>query len=190
MYFPSSTSLQGFDGFSVATPKDGVHWEPAGTPIRTPRGIQTEGSNHNLPAFADGRIDMQQGTILEGKVIFPADAEESNPGICFETTAGEYHAIRFLSYSVTVAGKIKADGTGFEPVQKVNRDLRSRKKAKFRLLARQDIIELYLDDILFNVYSLPLSANARIGFLDSAEGIGKIKGWMMTLTDQQLDIFQ
>jgi hypothetical protein len=61
-----------------------------------------------------------------------------------------------------------------------------RKKAKFRLLARHDIIELYLDDILFNVYSLPLPAMAKIGFLNNGKGIREIKHYTMILPDQFL----
>jgi hypothetical protein len=122
--------------------------------------------------------------------MFSGDVAESIPGICFETTDGEHHTIRLLSSSATAAGKIRSDGTGFEPAQEINRDLPLKKKSDFRLLARHDIIELYLDDFLFNVYSLPLPADARIGFLNNAKGISKVKTWTMTLPDQQLDKFQ
>ena len=142
--------------------------------------------NNNRPAFPDETFDIQRGTILEGDVKFSGNAKDEFPGICFETTEGDYYAILLISSSATAGGKISTDATGFEPDQEIDRDMPLRKKSKFRLLARHDIIELYLDDILFNVYSLPLPAMAKIGFLNNGKGIREIKYYTMTLPDQFL----
>jgi len=159
------------------------------------KGIQKDvklnrqnGGNNNRPVFPNETFDMQRGTIIEGNIKFSPNAAEESPGICFESPNGGYNAIRLLSSSATAAGKISVDGTGFLPDQEIDRDMPLRKTANFRLLARHDIIEFYMDDILFNVYSIPLPANAKIGFLNNARGIKKIKTWTTTLPNQQLPL--
>jgi len=145
-----------------------------------------------IPAFANGMLDVRRGTVVEGTVYFEDLAEVNVPGIWLETEVGPCAAIRMLSSSETLGGVTGRDGSNFtdkglsklERWQHVQRDLPLLPEVSFRLLFRHSHIELYLDDYLFNVYSLPEPFTGRIGFMDGGAGIGKLKAWTMTLTEE------
>ena len=103
-----------------------------------------------------------------------------------ESQNGTASAIRFLSASTTSGGSIQPDGSGFtaDPQQQVDRELPDKLRVRFRLLLRRDLLELYFDDVLMNVYSLPKPASGRIGFLNNAGGIGELKAWTMSLPEE------
>jgi len=145
----------------------------------TPR-LQNTGSAV-APAFLESAVDVRRGTILEGSVNF-----EHAPGLVFESEGGTLTAIRLLSATATEAGAIQPDGTKFTalPRQSINRDLPAKPASRLRLLLRHSLAELYLDDALFNVLSLPKAATGRIGFLNNATGISGLKAWTMTLPDE------
>ena len=75
----------------------------------------------------------------------------------------------FSAASATLGGTIHPDGSGFtvDPLQRIDRDLPAKHQVRFRLLLRHGMVELYFDEILMNVYSLPNSASGRIGFLNN-----------------------
>jgi hypothetical protein len=81
---------------------------------------------------------------------------------------------------------MQPDGSGFaaDPQQAIDRQLPAKSPARFRLLVRHSLIELYLNDVLMNVYSLPTAASGRIGLLHDAVGISDLQAWTMTLPDE------
>ena len=143
-------------------------------------------TNDSQPVFVDDTLDMQRGTILEGVITFSKNTQHTPNGIILECNGGKEVAIEFVSSSVTLAGKINSDGSNFEPDQTINRELPIRAKAQFRLLVRHGLLELYLNDYLFNIYQIPGNLTGRIGFLNGASGISKPGMWTMTLPDQEL----
>jgi hypothetical protein len=142
---------------------------------------QQTGKNGTGPAFITASVNVRCGTILEGSVNF-----NQTSGLVFESAGGTLTAIRLLSATATEAGPIQPDGTKFTalPKQSVNRDLPAKPASRWRLLLRHSLVELYLDDVLFNVLSLPKAATGRIGFLNNAVGISDLKVWTMTLSDE------
>ena len=148
--------------------------------------------NDLIPALAKGLLDIRNGTIVEGEVSFQDIANGAIPGIWVETIEGPCAAIRILSSSETIGGVTDRDGSNFtvdgmtklERWQHVNRDLPLQSEVSFRLLIRHSHIELYLDDYLLNVYSLPEPFTGRIGFLENGIGISKLKAWTMTLPEE------
>lgn len=80
---------------------------------------------------------------------------------------------------------MKPDGTGFQVAgkQSIDRQLPPKPQARFRLLVRHSLVELYLDDVLMNAFSLPEASNGRIGLLNGGEGLSDLKAWTMTLPD-------
>jgi hypothetical protein len=137
-----------------------------------------------LPALLSKSVDVSQGVVLEGFVEFNKRSEAAVPGLLIASEAGTASAIRFLSASVTDGGGIKPDGGGFaaDPQQRVDRELPAKSRVRFRLLLRRDLLELYFDDYLMNIYSLPKNANGQIGFLNNASGVSDLKAWTMTLS--------
>jgi hypothetical protein len=138
------------------------------------------------PAFFNQRVDLQCGVIMEGVVEFPEASAVAVPGLMIESEEETASAIRFLSASRTAGGTIQPDGSGFtaDTQQQVDRELPAKSQVRFRLLLRRDLLELYFDDFLMNVYSLPNAASGRIGFLNNASGISDLKAWTMTLPEE------
>ncbi|MCY2990667.1 MAG: hypothetical protein NTY19_22730 [Planctomycetota bacterium] len=133
------------------------------------------------PAFLESAVDVRRGTMLEGSVNF-----KQAPGFVFESAGGTLTAIRLLSATATEAGPIQPDGTKFTalPGHSINRDLPTKPTSRWSLLFRHSLVELYLDDVLFNVLSLPEAATGRIGVLNNASGISDLKACTMTLPDE------
>ena len=138
------------------------------------------------PAFLDAALDVRRGSILEGDVTFNDTSSPERAGLVIECVDGPAGAIRFLSASATLGGTIHPDGSGFtiDPLQRIDRDLPAKHEVPFRLLLRHGMVELYFDDILMNVYSLPKSASGRIGFMNNGAAITGLKAWSMTLPDE------
>ena len=155
--------------------------DPLGTRLK-----REERPESPLPALFNQRFDLRRGTILEGVVEFPESPAAPVPGLLIESEEETASAIRFLSASATVGGSIKPDGSGFtaDAQQQVDRELPAKSRVRFRLLLRRDLLELYFDNVLMNVHSLPKTANGRIGFLNNATGISELKAWTMTLSEE------
>jgi hypothetical protein len=144
------------------------------------------GPSGTLPAFFNGCVDLRRGVIVEGIMEFPGASAGAIPGLLIESQDGTASAIRFLSASTTSGGSIQSDGSGFaaDPQQQTDRELPAKPRVRFRLLLRRDLLELYFDDVLMNVYSLPKPASGRIGFLNNASSISELQAWTMSLTEK------
>ena len=154
-----------------------------------PRAVRLNRSADNkaaTPAFLDAIVDVRRGSILEGVVTFNDASSSERAGLVIECVDGPAGAIHFLSASATLGGTIHPDGSGFavDPLQRIDRDLPAKHQVQFRLLLRHGMVELYFDEILMNVYSLPNSASGRIGFLNNGTAIMGLKAWTMTLPDE------
>jgi hypothetical protein len=141
-------------------------------------------ANDGAPVFFESPVDVRRGTVVEGLVEFPTDAAATFPGFAFEC-AGGMGAICLRSSCSSEAGLMKPDGTGFQVAgkQSIDRQLPPKPQARFRLLVRHSLVELYLDDVLMNAFSLPEASNGRIGLLNGGEGLSDLKAWTMTLPD-------
>jgi hypothetical protein len=150
-----------------------------------PRIKPAQGGEEAAVAYLDASVNVPRGTILEGVVTFPEDAEADRPGVEIDCAEGPAGAIQLVSSSSTAGGTRDPQGKWFhkDPRQGPDRQLPPKAQARFRLLVRHSLVELYLDDVLMNVYSLPKPASGRIGFLNNASGISELKAWTMTLPE-------
>jgi hypothetical protein len=139
------------------------------------------------PVFLAAPVDVRRGTILEGTVRFTEGTNLRHPGVFMACERGPGGAIVFQSSSAAVAGTLRDDGSGFapDPRHTIDRSLPAKPQARFRILIRHSLVESYVDDVLFNVFSLPQPASGRVGFLEGAAGIGDLKAWTMNLSDEE-----
>ncbi len=86
-------------------------------------------------------------------------------GFYLERNNAEGTAVRIHTSSFTDFGLINRDGTFFRQDDLVDRALSPVTQGKFRLLLRQPFLELYLNDVLIQCYSLPEESTNRIGLL-------------------------
>jgi hypothetical protein len=81
------------------------------------------------------------------------------------------------STGVAELGPMKADGTDFKAEKRVDREMKFRSSAVFRLLVKGSLTEFYLDDILIESFALPANATGRIGLINAEDTMGTLKAW-------------
>jgi len=137
-------------------------------------------------AAADGPIgmlgntfDVERGTIIEGTLALPAAPGARRRGLYIECSKGAGSAVLVNAAGAAELGPMKGDGSGFRPEKKVDRQMKFASPARFRLLLRHSLIELYLDDILIECFSLPARGTGRVGLITGADrnSIGSLKAW-------------
>jgi hypothetical protein len=134
-----------------------------------------------LTDFFGGRFDAARGAVLEGSIVLPAPGSTHLPGFYIESEGGAGVALRVGPGGVVEAGPMKNEGTGFSSRFRVDRQISFSRRARFRLMVRHSLLEFYLDDILFEVYSLPSQATGRIRGLGEASAMSNLKAWTMSL---------
>jgi hypothetical protein len=143
-------------------------------PVPAPTGAEA-----GKPAILPARFDAARGFIVEGTFKRPPGNEPV--GLILEAEDDWAGAFLIDSDGACRAGHLKSDGSGFAPAFRVQRDRGFADTVRFRLLVRHTMAELYLDDELFHVLSLPLWSTGRIGLLGSNPHVEGWEAWTMTL---------
>jgi len=104
----------------------------------------------------DKKIDLSLTTVIEGKV------EGGNCGIFFDHGNGQGQCLFFGRESVKF-GDIKADGSDLKGHQTSSRGMDLGALQKFRLVMKEDMMELYVNDYLMNLKRV--KCNGQIGFI-------------------------
>ena len=76
-------------------------------------------------------------------------------------------------------GSIDSNGLGFKCHGHVTREMDFGKSARFRLLIKSSMVEIYLDDVLMQSYNLTKPATGKIGVIpgNKKDILGSIKVW-------------
>ena len=118
------------------------------------------------PSAEQIQFESAQGVLLEGQITLPGRLiikSDSEMGI----------GILVNEKGITQIGPIKADGTGFQCEERVNREMAFGASPSFRLLLNRTMLEFYLGDILIQCYTMAKASNGGIAF----QGIGNLKLW-------------
>ena len=168
----------------------GTHFDAAGT-LRLSWWPGNEALKHKpvtVPPLAAGgegpirmlarKLDAAQGLILEGTLQLPEPLEEPR-GLYIEHGRRCGTAILFKHAGRAELGDIAADGSGFRPEKTVDREWPFGDRANFRLALQDALLEIYLDDVLIECYSLPAPATGRIGLIPGRRrnSVGQLKAW-------------
>ena len=96
-----------------------------------------------------------------------ADGSEPSTGLLIETEQEQEPGIGLLIGRGGVGrfGPVQADGTLAKAEVSIDRGLPGAREVRFRLVLKRWLLELYVDDILLECFSLPARATGRIGFL-------------------------
>lgn len=162
----------------TAAPQPVTHWITPGAPVLA-------------AATLAERFDVQQGFVLEGDLrvdaihylVFPA------AGIYVEDGENQGVAALFGTWEETHLGRLNLsdsvrftceDETGYGCATVAG--MPQGTTCRFRLLFRQNILELYLDDLLVQTYSTR-NATGRVGLVvqDGTAVFGRIQAWRMSL---------
>lgn len=143
---------------------------------RAPLAVAPSGDARQPIAPLDPVFRAADGLILEGCLRLPGAGDLARRGLCIECTNGERIAIAVAADGTVEVGPIGADGCGFQPDKRSNREMAFGSPARFRLLLEHSLLQFYLDDILMEGYSLPSPATGRVGLMrggdeDSISGL-------------------
>jgi hypothetical protein len=132
-------------------------------------------------AMLDCKLDASYGFVLEGTLQLPKPLGAPR-GLYVEHGRNTGMAILFDYSGRAEFGPIRPDGTGFKSEKSVDRETRFGAPARFRLLVRGVLVEVYLDDFLIECHSLPSPATGRIGLIrgDQGSSIRELKAWVNT----------
>ena len=158
-------------------------WWPGNEALKQkPVAVQSPAAGSAGPiAMLGGRLDALYGFVLEGTLQLPKPLGAPR-GLYVEHGRGAGTAILFDSHGHAAIGPVEADGTAFKPELTVDREMRFGEPARFRLVAKGVLMEIYLDDVLIECYSLPTQATGRIGLIrgDQKNSIRALKAWRNT----------
>ena len=135
--------------------------------------------------FLNQTFDLTQGIVIEGAFEQLPNHEKKDSfagaGFYIEEKKEAGIAILVQNRSVTEFGHLSADGSDYESRQKIDRQLDIKTRCNFRLMIRQTLSELYIDDLLVQCYSLSPEATGRIGLVFGAKGakIEDLRVWAM-----------
>ncbi len=123
-------------------------------------------------------LDVASGLLLEGKLELP-DPLGAPRGLYIEHGSGVGTAILFSSDGRAELGSVNADGSGFRPEKTADREVEFATPAQFRLALEGVLLEVYLDDVLIECYSLPAPATGRIGVISGgrSSSIRAMNAW-------------
>ncbi len=139
-------------------------------------------------------FDVSAGTVLEGTLPLtsqfcePTNAlneiprfvmDDATSGLYVEHGDGEGTYLVVGANGVCEIGIARSGGSLLKCECRIDREMQIAETAAFRLLLRDSMLELYLDDVLIQVHSIPARATGRIGLIgERAAGLApQSKAW-------------
>lgn len=124
-------------------------------------------------------FDAEGGFVLEGDLALPA-AGGARRGLYFECVDGSGAAALLGADGSAELGTMTANGE-FEKTFGPDREITFGRPARFRLLLQHSLLELYLDDILIECFSLKTTSSGRIGLITGGEAgaITNLQAWQV-----------
>jgi hypothetical protein len=140
-----------------------------GDSLRVSLGPSVKSSSLRL---LDKKLDLASTHVIEGTIGHVSSQPGSRQGIFFDQGNGRGHCLLINGRTVDF-GEIRTDGSGLRITHTSNRDINLSPTLKFRLLIKEDMMELYVNDYLMNLKRVP--CNGQIGFL--GEDVHEIAVW-------------
>jgi hypothetical protein len=127
------------------------------------------------------RFNVDRGVILEGQFtgLEPERFLALNQGVYVETSPGRGVGLMLSPSGAVQIGTMRGDGTGFRMTSFINRQRVFGLSPRFRLMLRERVVELYVEDDLVQCYALPGVATGRLGVVHNGDpgSVGSLKAW-------------
>jgi len=125
------------------------------------------------------KFDASGGLVMEGAFKLPASKEAQPVGLFLAQGDDSGTAILVHANGSVELGPMRADSSGFKAEQSVDREWKFNPVVRFRLLLKGSLLELYLDDLLMQCYSLPQNSSGRIGVILAGDpsAVTALKAW-------------
>ncbi len=110
-------------------------------------------------------LDIRGGLMLECRLVLPPTPFAARRGLAIECENDHLATVLFDAHGRAEFGKSRRDGSNHEVVRWVDREANFGHPTRLRLVLEQSLLELYLDDILIDCFSLPARATGRLGLI-------------------------
>jgi hypothetical protein len=111
-------------------------------------------------------LDPSGGLILEGELTLPPTQFAALRGLYIEYTQGEGLAILFDPHGRAEFCMTTPSGSTSTVEHRVDREMVFAAPARWRLVLEGSLLELYLEDLLIDCFSLPADATGHVGVID------------------------
>jgi hypothetical protein len=132
---------------------------------RTGIGIPSAHSPGESVQMLPGTFDAAQGLILECRLLLPPTPFAARRGLYIECAGGSGTTVLFDAQRRAEFSQTDPRGSVCTVEQRVDREMNFAGPAHLRLVLAHSLMELYLDDILIECFSLPASATGRLGLV-------------------------
>ncbi len=143
-------------------------------------GVNVKSDGNAAVTLLDNYFNVSQNLILEGTLDFQ-NARSDSSGLFVECADGSGIAIAMHASGQAEVGPFDRSTGNFQPDKRIDRQRTFGPTATFRLLVHQSLIEVYLDDLLIDCYSLPGTASGRIGLWGDRSAFGQLRAWGSSL---------
>jgi hypothetical protein len=182
-------------GWHVATLKQAVvdgegvlrlkYWKGNEALKGGPIGVALQGTS-NAVAMMTAPLDLLSGFVAEGAIRLPRGRQQPPCGFYLLPENRSGHAVRVWADGRAEFGTMDPFGGSWKVRLATDRQWQFGATARFRLLVRRGMLELYLDDYLVDCYYMRGLGGAealRLGVLGDAKdsAVGDLKVWRMSL---------
>jgi hypothetical protein len=146
-------------------------WWPgcqAGLAPAVPLTAPVPGSGAAVAMLPHG-IDAAAGGVLRVGLRLPATPFAPRRGLYVECGDGVGIAVLFDAQGRAELCRTDPEGRTCVVEKRIDRERDWSHPARLRLVVQQSLLELYLDDILIECFSLPAAATGRIGLIDGGD---------------------
>jgi hypothetical protein len=145
---------------------------------RTPLAVPAVPADSAIAMLA-ADLNTDDGIILEARVTLPRSDRARPVGLYVECTPRDGSAILFDAQGRAELGGMRLDGTAFQAEKTVDRQMDFGGSARLRLCLQRSLLEVYLDDILIECFSLPHRCSGRVGAIrgDGTAGLRDLTAW-------------
>jgi hypothetical protein len=147
---------------------------------KTPEVIKRINPRGNYEiGFLAGKCGLVEINVYERPDVTVGKESGSLPGLYFECEGGGGEAVLFSPNGLAHFGWINENGTGFEKYLEREIGTSPGKQSSFRIVQRDDLAELYLDDYHLYIMHIRKTPTGRLGLITSGgeNHIKDLKVW-------------
>jgi|GEM_PF-990835 len=125
----------------------------------------------DAPRMIEQKIAVRDGCILEATCQFAADDASTTPCLFIDCENGERVAIKVHTNGMVEMGMMSKDGKTLEVRHQVNRLIPLGKSAQVRLMLKDSLFAVYLNDVAMDYFPMSSLASGRLGVSSSLSHI-------------------
>ncbi|MSR83029.1 MAG: hypothetical protein EXS58_08905 [Candidatus Latescibacteria bacterium] len=141
-------------------------WEGNEQLKRRPLPVELNAAAPQAPVRLLQPLDISAGLILEGRLTLPPHPFAPRRGLYIEFEAQRGLAILFDAQGRAECSLVGENGENAVVETRIDREYSFPSPARWRLVVESSLVEIYLEDLLIECFSLPAPATGRFGLIE------------------------